>query len=159
MHTMPTGTFDYQLLEAQAAGLLSDERNFTANAANLAAFLFGELPEVNWAGFYFLEPDGSLVLGPFGGKPACTRLAAGRGVCGAAVAAGRTLIVDDVEAFADHIVCDSASKSEIVVPLRKNGKLIGVLDIDSPVRARFSESDRGPLERIAERFILGTDIP
>lgn len=149
---------DYALLERQAAGLLEDERNFIANAANLAALLYNELPDVNWAGFYFLEPDGSLVLGPFCGKPACTRLPSGKGVCGAAVRGGQTLVVEDVHAFADHIACDTASKSEIVVPLRKEGRIFGVLDLDSPSEARFSEADRAGLERIADTFLARTDI-
>lgn len=149
---------DYALLERQAAGLLEDERNFIANAANLAALLYNELPDVNWAGFYFLEPDGSLVLGPFCGKPACTRLPSGKGVCGAAVRDGQTLVVEDVHAFADHIACDTASKSEIVVPLRKEGRIFGVLDLDSPSEARFSEADRAGLERIADTFLARTDI-
>jgi L-methionine (R)-S-oxide reductase len=150
---------DYDLLERQAASLLEDESDFIANAANFAAFLYDELPDVNWAGFYFPSEDGSLVLGPFGGKPACTRLPAGRGVCGKAFASGETVIVDDVHAFADHIVCDSASRSEIVVPLRKGAALYGVFDIDSPELARFTEADRAGIERLVAKFVELTPIP
>lgn len=150
---------DYDLLERQAASLLEDESDFLANAANFAALLFNELPGVNWAGFYFPSKDGSLVLGPFGGKPACTRLPAGRGVCGKAFTAGETEIVDDVHAFADHIVCDSASRSEIVVPLRKGKALYGVFDIDSPQVARFTDADRVGIERLVATFLEFTPIP
>ena len=149
---MDHGSNDYDLLERQAAALIADEVNLIANAANLASLLFHELPDVNWAGFYFVEPDGSLVLGPFSGRPACTRLPAGRGVCGKAVRDGRTTIVQDVSAFEDHIVCDSASQSEIVVPLVRDARVFAVLDIDSPSRGRFSERDGAGLERIAARF-------
>lgn len=155
---MQTEQTDYATLERQAAGLLEDERNFIANAANLAALLYHELPDVNWAGFYFLESDGSLVLGPFCGQPACTRLPKGKGVCGAAVRDARTVIVEDVHAFADHITCDTASNSEIVVPLRKDGRIFGVLDLDSPSKARFTEADQAGLERIARTFLDRTDI-
>lgn len=149
---------DYELLDRQAAGLLEQERDLIANAANLSAFLYHELPEVNWVGFYFVDEKG-LLLGPFAGKPACVRLPEGKGVCGAAVREGRSLIVDDVHAFADHIVCDSASASELVVPLSKEGRIFGVLDIDSPAKARFSQRDREGIERIAARFLELTEIP
>lgn len=158
MH-MQLARTDYDLLDRQAGGLLDGERNLIANAANLAALLFAELPDVNWAGFYLLQPDGSLLLGPFCGKPACVRLAAGKGVCGAAVREGRTIFVEDVHAFADHIACDTASNSEIVVPLVHRGRTFGVLDIDSPLRGRFGEADRAGLERIAATFIAATDVP
>lgn len=149
---------DYDLLDQQATALLADERDFIANAANFAAFLFLELPNVNWAGFYF--PSGAdLVLGPFAGKPACTRLPGGRGVCGAAFEGRRTVVVDDVHAFADHIVCDSASKSEIVVPLIAEGTPVGVFDVDSPLLGRFSERDRAGLERLVGRFLTLTPVP
>lgn len=107
----------YELLERQARELLGGENNVIANAANFAAFVYHELPDVNWAGFYFIEASGDLVLGPFAGKPACARLPRGRGACGAAVMRRETIVIDDVHTFADHIVCDSASRSEIVVPL------------------------------------------
>jgi GAF domain-containing protein len=149
---------DYGLLEQQAASLLEDERDFIANAANFAAFVYGSLPLINWAGFYFPDERG-LVLGPFGGKPACTRLPAGRGVCGRSFETAETVIVDDVNAFTDHIVCDSASQSEIVIPLRKGDTIYGVFDIDSPLTARFSEADAAGLERLVARFMEFTPIP
>lgn len=149
---------DYELLELQVCSLLEDERDFIANAANFAAFLYDALPAINWAGFYFPDNDG-LVLGPFGGKPACTRLPSGRGVCGAAFGSAQSVIVDDVNAFADHIVCDSASRSELVVPLLRDNAVYGVFDIDSPVLARFSESDRQGVERLVARFVEYTPLP
>ncbi len=149
---------DYDLLERQAASLLEDESDFLANAANFAAFMYSELPIVNWAGFYF-PGEGGLVLGPFGGKPACTRLPAGRGVCGRAFESARTVIVDDVNAFADHIVCDSASQSEIVVPLIKDDAIYGVFDIDSPILARFTPEDRAGIERLVAQFLKHTPLP
>lgn len=149
---------DYELLERQVASLLEDESDFIANAANFAAFVYGELPIINWAGFYF-PGEGGLILGPFGGKPACTRLPAGRGVCGRAFETAQTVVVDDVNAFADHIVCDSASQSEIVVPLRKGDKVYGVFDIDSPLIARFSDADRAGLERLVAQFAKCTPLP
>lgn len=118
-----------------------------SNTANLAALLYRALPEINWAGFYFLDGD-MLRLGPFQGKPACTEIPVGRGVCGTAVREGKTLIVPDVNAFAGHIACDSASKSEIVVPLTREGKVWGVLDIDAPVLNRFDETDAQFLQKI-----------
>ncbi|TAM73718.1 GAF domain-containing protein [bacterium] len=149
---------DYDLLERQVASLFEDEHDLIANAANFAAFVYHELPVVNWAGFYF--PDrGDLVLGPFGGRPACVRLAAGHGVCGAAFTSGRTVVVDDVNAFADHIACDAASRSEIVVPLIVRGAPAGVFDIDSPVPSRFTERDRQGLERLVARFVELTWFP
>jgi L-methionine (R)-S-oxide reductase len=147
---------DYDLLIAQADALLADETDFIANAANFCSFVFYELPDLNWAGFYFLVPGGELVLGPFHGKPACTRLAAGRGVCGAAVTREETVVVDDVHAFADHIACDSASQSEIVVPLRNEHGLCGVFDIDSPRKARFTPADREGIERLVGVFLART---
>lgn len=154
---METVFAEYDLLERQVAALLEDERDLIANAANLAAFLYQELPEVNWAGFYFVEPDG-LVLGPFCGKPACTRLPRGRGVCSAAVEQKATVVAEDVHALKDHIVCDSASKSEIVVPLLCEGRVFGVLDIDSPRKSRFTQADRAGLERIVAAFLRSTDL-
>jgi GAF domain-containing protein len=152
-----TTQVDYDLLERQVGSLLEDESDFIANAANFAAFVYGELPVINWAGFYFPGED-ALVLGPFGGKPACTRLPAGRGVCGRAFETAQTLVVDDVNAFADHIVCDSASQSEIVVPLRKGDAIYGVFDIDSPVTARFTPEDRAGIERLVAQFIKHTPL-
>jgi L-methionine (R)-S-oxide reductase len=145
-------TTDYDLLEQQARALLGEERDFIANAANFAAFVYHELPAVNWAGFYLLTPSKELVLGPFCGRPACARLPAGRGVCGAAASKRATVVVDDVQAFADHIVCDTASRSEIVVPIFVEGRLVGVFDCDSPTQARFAESDRAGIERLVRAF-------
>jgi GAF domain-containing protein len=142
----------YRELARQLEGLLSGERHRIANAANTAALLFAALPGINWLGFYFLE-NGELVVGPFQGKPACVRIALGRGVCGAAAQRRETLVVPDVHAFADHIACDSESRSEIVVPLLVDGKPIGVLDVDSPQLARFDDADRTGLERLAAIFL------
>ncbi len=146
----------YDLLADQARALLAGETDAIANAANFAAFVYHELPALNWAGFYFNAPDGSLVLGPFQGRPACARLPAGRGVCGAAAQTRSTLVVDDVAAFADDIVCDSAARSEIVVPLIVEGELIGVFDVDSPQLARFDGRDRAGIERLVAVFLAAT---
>ncbi len=154
----PRAPVDYHLLEKQVRGLLSGERDFIANAANFAAFVFNELPGVNWAGFYF-PIEGGLVLGPFGGKPACTRLPQGRGVCGRSFSTRASLIVDDVHAFADHIVCDTASRSELVVPLLCEGAIYGVFDIDSPQLARFGDDDRAGIERLVAAFTALTPLP
>lgn len=143
---------DYPLLTAQLQALLSGEPDFLASAANFAAFVYHEIPHLNWAGFYFADDAGDLVLGPFNGKPACTRLPVGRGVCGAAFTGGSTLVVDDVNAYADHIVCDSASASEIVVPVGDEGGWYGVFDIDSPDKARFSVEDREGIEALVAAF-------
>lgn len=144
---------DYALLEQQVRTLLGEERDFIANAANFAALLYHELPDVNWCGFY-LAPSANddLLLGPFIGRPACVRLPAGRGVCGAAATRGATLVVDDVNAFAGHIACDIASRSEIVVPLTIDGAFAGVFDCDSPKPARFSDDDRIGIERLVRAF-------
>jgi GAF domain-containing protein len=143
----------YAELEQQARALLAGEPNRVANAANFSALLFHAMPQLNWAGFYFLV-DGELVVGPFQGKPACVRIALGRGVCGTAAQTRQTQLVPDVHAFADHIACDAASQSEIVIPLvTSSGELIGVLDLDSPVLARFDEEDRAGLEAVAKVFI------
>jgi GAF domain-containing protein len=149
---------DFDLIERQVAALLEDENDFIANAANFAALVFDALPLVNWAGFYFPDPAG-LVLGPFGGKPACTRLPKGRGVCGKAFETFKSVIVDDVSAFGDHIVCDTASRSELVVPLLHDGAAYGVFDIDSPVLARFQDSDRAGVERLVRQFVFHTPLP
>ena len=146
-------TPDYNLLERQVRSLLEDERDFIANAANFAAFVYYELPEINWAGFYFPDPaTGDLVLGPFAGKPACTRLPKGQGVCQQAFLAGGTVVVDDVRAVADHIVCDAASQSEMVVPVFCKGAIAAVFDLDAPVKARFSPADRAGIERLVAAF-------
>ncbi len=139
---------DYELLSSQAFALLSDEPDPLANVANFAAFTFSEIPGLNWAGFYFAHPNGELVLGPFAGKPACTRLPSGRGVCGAAYTSRATVVVDDVNAFDDHIVCDSASQSEIVVPILAGDLVVAVFDLDAPVQARFGAEERAGIERL-----------
>jgi GAF domain-containing protein len=146
------GRVGYDLLAAQLESLLADERDFIANAAQLAAFLFHELEGLNWAGFY-LNKDEELVLGPFQGKVACVRIPFDRGVCGAAASSRQTQRVDDVHAFPGHIACDSASNSELVVPLVKDGRLIGVLDLDSPRLARFGVEDQLGIERLAAIFL------
>ena len=139
----------YEELAAQARGLLAGEHDPVANAANLAALVFHALPDVNWVGFYFLQGEG-LVVGPFQGKPACVRIPLGRGVCGTAAAEQRTVVVQDVDAFPGHIACDAASRSEVVVPvLAGDGRLLGVLDIDSPSPGRFDAADGAGLEAIA----------
>lgn len=142
----------YASLLQQAQALFYEETDLIANSANLSSLLFNTLDDVNWAGFYFYKED-ELVLGPFQGMPACIRIAMGRGVCGAAAETLETQLVEDVHAFEGHIACDSASRSEIVVPLVKDGQLIGVLDIDSPIVARFDDEDRAGIERLAEEFI------
>jgi GAF domain-containing protein len=146
----------YEQLIAQCEALLHGERHRVANAANLSALLFNSLGDVNWLGFYFLE-QGELIVGPFQGLPACVRIALGKGVCGTAALTRETQLVADVHAFPGHIACDSASQSEIVVPLIKNGELIGVLDVDSPVLDRFDDTDRSAFERIAGLFCNGSD--
>lgn len=138
---------DYKLMAAQLKALIQDVPYETANFANASALIWQELPDINWAGFYFMT-DGMLVLGPFQGKPACTRIAVGRGVCGAAVQQDATQLVPDVHAFPGHIACDCASNSEIVIPIHKDGAVYGVLDIDSPLFSRFSEADRAGLEAL-----------
>lgn len=150
------GLDGYPLLTAQLQALLSDERDFIANAAQFSAFLFQQLSDLNWAGFYLARGE-ELVLGPFQGKVACVRIPFGRGVCGVAAATGQTQRVEDVHAFAGHIACDSASNSELVVPLFKDGNLIGVLDLDSPLQARFSAADQAGVERLVEVFVQLTD--
>ena len=144
------------LLE-QARALLHGERDFTANAANLAALIFHTLPDLNWAGFYWMK-GGELVLGPFQGKPACVRIAIGKGVCGTAARDRKSIVVPDVDAFPGHIACDSASRSEVVVPVIAGGKVVGVLDLDSPLKSRFSDADARGLEALVEAFIAATDI-
>ena len=146
------GLNGYTLLQAQLESLLADERDFIANAAQFSAFLYHQLDDLNWAGFY-LNRDEELVLGPFQGQIACVRIPFGRGVCGAAAASRQTQRVEDVHAFAGHIACDSASNSELVVPLIKDGRLIGVLDLDSPSIGRFSEQDQLGIEALAAIFL------
>ncbi len=138
----------YTDLAAELDALLSDESDPTANAANAAAAIYHSLPGLNWAGFYLLR-DGELVLGPFQGKPACVRIPLGKGVCGTSAETGKSILVPDVDAFPGHIACDSASRSELVVPLLDGDRLLGVLDMDSPHLARFDETDRKGCEALA----------
>jgi len=142
---------DYALLKSQADALLRDESDVLANAANFVALLYNALDDVNWLGFYVLRDD-QLVLGPFQGQPACVRIGLGRGVCGTAAATLETQRVPDVHAFPGHIVCDAASRSELVVPLLVDGSLVGVLDIDSPSPGRFSEADQAGIELLCATF-------
>lgn len=142
----------YRDLASQLRGLVGGERDIIANAANTAALIFNLLPDLNWAGFYFLR-DGELVLGPFQGLPACIRIAIGRGVCGTAAATRQSQLVVDVYAFPGHIACDAASRSELVVPLVQDGKLLGVLDLDSPLPARFDTDDQAGIEALAAIFL------
>lgn len=150
------GLDGYNLLAAQLEALLADERDFIANAAQFSAFLYTQIDDLNWAGFY-LNRNEQLVLGPFQGQVACVRIPFGRGVCGAAAQTLQTQRVEDVHSFAGHIACDSASNSELVVPLIKEGKLVGVLDLDSPSVGRFSEVDQAGIERLAAIFLAATD--
>ena len=148
----------YHDLSQQLASLLETERAAVANAANTAALLFELMPDLNWAGFYFLRDGRELVLGPFQGKPACVRIPVGRGVCGTAVAEGRSMLVEDVHAFADHIACDAASRSELVVPLIRDGEIIGVIDLDSPMAGRFDADDQRGLEEIAAIYVAASGL-
>ena len=148
----------YADLLHQLTSTLQDETNFVTNAATTAALIFHTLPELNWAGFYILRGQ-QLVVGPYQGKPACIRIPMGRGVCGTAAERRESIVVDDVHQFPGHIACDSASNSEIVVPLVQDGQLLGVLDLDSPRPGRFDEEDRQGLERLVEEFLTLTDRP
>ena len=149
---------DYALLSKQLEALLAEERHFLANSSQFAAFMFQEIENLNWAGFYWLEND-ELVLGPFQGKVACVRISVGKGVCGTAVAERKTQLVDDVHAFAGHIACDSASESEIVVPVYSGNTIIGVFDIDSPSKSRFNEEDKAGIESLVKIFQEKTQLP
>ncbi len=140
-------TVNYKALTRELASLVDGVPYLTANLANASALLWQHLTDINWAGFYLME-DGALVLGPFQGKPACIRIAVGRGVCGTAVAQDAVQLVPDVHQFPGHIACDSASNSEIVLPIHKDGQVWGVLDIDSPCFDRFTETDRAGLEQV-----------
>ncbi|MCF8885798.1 GAF domain-containing protein [Priestia megaterium] len=142
---------DYELVIKQLRALLEGESNAIANLANASALLNQFLNEVNWVGFYLME-DGELVLGPFQGLPACVRIPLGKGVCGTAAQNQRTERIEDVHAFPGHIACDAASQSEIVVPMVKDGKLLGVLDIDSPIKNRFDEIDQQYLEEFVKEL-------
>ena len=152
---MSVTSIDRELIVAQARSLFDGERDPIANAANLSALIFTSVPDVNWAGFYFVRGR-ELVLGPFQGKTACVRIAFGKGVCGSAWERRETLVVPDVHAFAGHIACDSASNSEIVVPLTSRGEVVGVLDVDSPSLDRFSSDDRALFESLAEIYLASS---
>ncbi|GAA6153759.1 GAF domain-containing protein [Pseudoteredinibacter isoporae] len=142
----------YQDIDSALSGLLQGESDWVCNLANTAAVLWMYLPEINWAGFYLRQGD-ELVLGPFQGKPACTRIPIGRGVCGTAAAEQEPQLVADVHAFEGHIACDAASESEVVIPMIKDGEVIGVLDIDAPVKGRFSQEDVVGLQAVVERLL------
>lgn len=142
----------YEELVRQAKGLFEGERDVIANTANLSALLGYHLPNLNWSGVYFLKGD-ELVLGPFQGKPACVRIAVGKGVCGTAVAKRASVLVPDVHAFPGHIACDSASQSELVVPLLSEGRVLGVIDLDSPITNRFDAIDQRGVEALAKVLV------
>ena len=146
----------YDQLAAQLSSLLAGERDLIANAANFASLIFHSLPDLNWAGFYFLKND-ELVLGPFQGKPACVRIALGQGVCGAAAANCVTTIVPNVHEFPGHIACDSASNSEIVIPLMNGERLLGVCDLDSPIFGRFDEEDAAGLNQLVSVLVESSE--
>ena len=150
-------TARYRELNGQLAALFAGERSGLSNAANLCALLYQVLPDLNWVGFYFLQ-GGELVLGPFQGKVACVRIAIGRGVCGTAAQRKQTLFVPDVQEFPGHIACDAASASEIVVPLLQAGRLLGVLDLDSPRLARFDQEDATGLEAAVELLLRCSEL-
>jgi len=153
---------DYDLLVRQVTSVLEGERSLVANASQFSALVYDTLADLNWAGFYLTVPgkdgrDQDLLVGPFQGKPACARIPFGRGVCGTSAIERRTIVVPDVHAFPGHIACDSASNSEIVIPLIKDGVLVGVFDIDSPRLDRFSDADRAGLEAMVAAFLHATD--
>ena len=157
-HSAASATERLEGLLEQSRALLAGERDPVANAANVSSLIFHSLPELNWAGFYWMK-GGELVLGPFQGKPACVRIAVGRGVCGTAARDRRTVVVPDVEKFPGHIACDSASRSEIVVPVMRAGQVLGVLDLDSPVPDRFDAEHARALEQLVAEFVQATDLP
>lgn len=164
MHIIdPAAANDYTLLTRQVTSILEGERDLVANASQFSAFIFEAIPDLNWAGFYFLRPDKKgadqeLLVGPFQGRVACARIAIGRGVCGTSAQERRTITVADVHAFPGHIACDSASNAEIVIPLIKDGQLYGVFDIDSPRLNRFSPEDQAGLEGLVAAFLAATDM-
>jgi GAF domain-containing protein len=147
----------YASLAQQLAALLEGEPDAVANAANMSALIYELLPDLNWAGFYFMRGP-ELVLGPFQGKTACVRIAVGRGVCGTAVERKISMVIPDVHAFPGHIACDSASRSELVVPLIKDGNVLGVLDLDSPYESRFDEDDREGCEKLVQIYLNASDF-
>lgn len=145
----------YRQLAQQLQGLFDGETDMIANAANMSALIYHTLPDLNWAGVYLLKGE-QLVLGPFQGKPACVRIPVGRGVCGTAIERRSSVLVEDVHAFPGHIACDAASRSELVVPIFRGGEAIGVIDLDSPLPARFDKADQAGIEHLAE--ILATSF-
>lgn len=147
----------YAELCGQLRALLSGESDPIANAANTSALLFHAMPDLNWAGFYFLQSEAELVLGPFQGKPACARIAVGKGVCGAAVERGSSMLVEDVHAFRGHIPCDANSRSELVIPLLRDDGVFGVLDLDSPTAGRFNSDDQAGVEALAAIYVAQSD--
>jgi GAF domain-containing protein len=148
----------YRELAGQLQGLLAGERDAIANAANLSALIYEHLPDLNWAGFYFLKTPDELVLGPFQGRVACVRIAVGKGVCGTAVARRDSVRVADVHAFPGHIACDAASRSELVVPLLSGDRVLGVIDLDSPSPGRFDEGDEAGIRALAALYVAGSDL-
>lgn len=153
--------FHSHQLESNCRALVVSERNYIANAANISSLVYHSLPDVNWVGFYFIDnssPNKELVLGPFHGKPACIRIPIGKGVCGTVASTAHTMIVDDVHLFEGHIACDSDSNSEVVIPLIKNNTLLGVFDVDSPIKKRFSQEDVLLLEKIVTLFVESSDF-
>lgn len=146
----------YRDLADAARAITAGEPDPVANMANVAALVWQFVPQLNWAGFYRMV-DGALVLGPFQGKAACIRIPLGQGVCGAAAASGETQLVPDVHAFPGHIACDAASRSELVVPLMRNGAVVGVLDLDSPLPGRFDDDDRRGCEQLAQLYLKASD--
>ncbi|MCI8922081.1 MAG: GAF domain-containing protein [Acutalibacter sp.] len=148
---------DYKLIASQIASLAEIDRDFVPVLSNAAALLYEGLERINWAGFYLLD-RGSLLVGPFQGRVACVRIAIGKGVCGTAVQEGKPLRVEDVHAFPGHIACDSASRSEIVLPIRSGGQIVGVLDIDSPEKGRFTEEDQQGLAQVVKVLEESTDF-
>jgi GAF domain-containing protein len=147
----------HEELRSLARALFEGERDKTANAANLAALIYHSVPEINWAGFYWLRGE-ELVLGPFQGKPACVRIPLGKGVCGTSAAQARSVVVPDVSSFPGHIACDSASRSEVVAPVMRSGRVLGVLDLDSPRAGRFTDEDARAIEALVEIFVAATDL-
>ena len=156
-YTFTDKAADYAALANELHSLLADERDLIANAANATSLIYHALPHLNWCGVYF-HKGGELVVGPFQGRPACVRIAFGKGVCGTAAAQRKTIVVPDVHEFPGHIACDAASRSEIVIPLIVGDELFGVLDLDSPKLARFDDADRRGLEDLATVFVASIDI-
>lgn len=145
---------DFKDLDREIMGLIDGEKNLVANLANIASQIFHSYTGLNWCGFYLWdEADQELVLGPFQGKPACLRIKSGRGVCGTSYAEKKSILVHDVHEFPGHIACDAASESELVIPMIKNGKVLGVLDMDAPTKKRFSESDEKLFTEIVNKFV------